>query len=68
MKEPCDDIQTVLLIVAEQNNLHGQQMIMTGLGKRRIRTPNYNNAAEMFIKEKVNGLITSHSCGHRVNR
>lgn len=50
MKEPCDDIQTVLLIVAEQNNLHGQRMVMTGLGKRQIRTANYDNAAEMFIK------------------
>ena len=57
LKEPCDDLQTILSYISMQNNLHTLQTVMTGTGKRKIRSPHYEAAAAMFITANEAGLF-----------
>ena len=57
LREPCDDIQTILNLIGIQNKLSNKTDVMTGLGRRKIRAIDYFNAAQMFISAFEKGLF-----------
>lgn len=57
MKEPCDDIQKLLLNLAIKASKYQKRKIFTGTGPQIVKIPDYEYAANLMLADFRQGLL-----------